>query len=123
MPGAAAGRHQGQYPTGFYAGAVECGLSWPSQVCCFYQWGFFRERAQTADLKAEGVGALASVHWELRAWRAEDGVSLVVSHPQVAPKRSSSYLMSSPEPGPVEFPAPGGAARYSESSLKKKRVY
>ncbi|XP_014106069.1 PREDICTED: ribonucleoprotein PTB-binding 2 [Pseudopodoces humilis] len=42
---------------------------------------------------------------------------------QVAPKRSSSYLMSSPEPGPVEFPAPGGAARYSESSLKKKRVY
>ncbi|NXH94301.1 RAVR2 protein, partial [Pachycephala philippinensis] len=44
-------------------------------------------------------------------------------YPQVAPKRSSSYLMSSPEPGPVEFPAPGGAARYSESSLKKKRVY
>ncbi|XP_058698961.1 ribonucleoprotein PTB-binding 2 isoform X7 [Poecile atricapillus] len=42
---------------------------------------------------------------------------------EVAPKRSSSYLMSSPEPGPVEFPAPGGAARYSESSLKKKRVY
>ncbi|XP_058277733.1 ribonucleoprotein PTB-binding 2 [Hirundo rustica] len=42
---------------------------------------------------------------------------------QVAPKRSSSYLVSSPEPGPVEFPAPGGAARYSESSLKKKRVY
>ncbi|XP_053841392.1 ribonucleoprotein PTB-binding 2 isoform X2 [Vidua macroura] len=44
-------------------------------------------------------------------------------YPQVAPKRSSSYLVSSPEPGPVEFPAPGGAARYSESSLKKKRVY
>ncbi|NWY38253.1 RAVR2 protein, partial [Sylvia atricapilla] len=44
-------------------------------------------------------------------------------YPQVAPKRSSSYLMSSPEPGAVEFPAPGGAARYSESSLKKKRVY
>ncbi|XP_031973408.1 ribonucleoprotein PTB-binding 2 isoform X1 [Corvus moneduloides] len=42
---------------------------------------------------------------------------------KVAPKRSSSYLMSSPEPGPVEFPAPGGAVRYSESSLKKKRVY
>ncbi|NXD29019.1 RAVR2 protein, partial [Spelaeornis formosus] len=40
-------------------------------------------------------------------------------YPQVAPKRSSSYLVSSPEPGPVEFPAP----RYSESSLKKKRVY
>ncbi|NXH49122.1 RAVR2 protein, partial [Dicaeum eximium] len=44
-------------------------------------------------------------------------------YPQVAPKRSSSFLVSSPEPGPVEFPAPGGAARYSESSLKKKRVY
>ncbi|NWS36051.1 RAVR2 protein, partial [Polioptila caerulea] len=44
-------------------------------------------------------------------------------YPQVAPKRSSSYLLSSPEPGPAEFPAPGGAARYSESSLKKKRVY
>ncbi|XP_068879722.1 ribonucleoprotein PTB-binding 2 isoform X2 [Aphelocoma coerulescens] len=42
---------------------------------------------------------------------------------KVAPKRSSSYLVSSPEPGPVEFPAPGGAVRYSESSLKKKRVY
>uniref|UniRef100_A0A8C3U163 Ribonucleoprotein PTB-binding 1 n=1 Tax=Catharus ustulatus TaxID=91951 RepID=A0A8C3U163_CATUS len=36
-----------------------------------------------------------------------------------APKRSSSYLVSSPEPGPAELPAP----RYSESSLKKKRVY
>ncbi|NXA77774.1 RAVR2 protein, partial [Thryothorus ludovicianus] len=44
-------------------------------------------------------------------------------YPQVAPKRGSSYLLSSPEPGPAEFPAPGGAARYSESSLKKKRVY
>ncbi|NWV11988.1 RAVR2 protein, partial [Ptilonorhynchus violaceus] len=44
-------------------------------------------------------------------------------YPQVAPKRSSSYLVSSPEPGPVEFPAPGGAVRYTESSLKKKRVY
>nr|XP_030135586.3 ribonucleoprotein PTB-binding 2 isoform X1 [Taeniopygia guttata] len=40
-------------------------------------------------------------------------------YPQVAPKRSSSYLASSPEPGPAELPAP----RYSESSLKKKRVY
>ncbi|XP_032923435.2 ribonucleoprotein PTB-binding 2-like [Catharus ustulatus] len=39
-------------------------------------------------------------------------------YPQ-APKRSSSYLVSSPEPGPAELPAP----RYSESSLKKKRVY
>ncbi|XP_041339468.1 ribonucleoprotein PTB-binding 2 [Pyrgilauda ruficollis] len=37
-------------------------------------------------------------------------------YPQVAPKRSSSYLAA--EPGPAEFPA-----RYSESSLKKKRVY
>ncbi|XP_039567760.1 ribonucleoprotein PTB-binding 2 [Passer montanus] len=37
---------------------------------------------------------------------------------QVAPKRSSSYLVASPEPGPAEFPA-----RHSESSLKKKRVY
>ncbi|NXC10162.1 RAVR2 protein, partial [Orthonyx spaldingii] len=44
-------------------------------------------------------------------------------YPQVAPKRSSSYLVSSPEPGPGDFPAPGGAVRYSESSLKKKRVY
>ncbi|NXK31914.1 RAVR2 protein, partial [Piprites chloris] len=46
---------------------------------------------------------------------------------QVAParseKRSSSYLISSPEPSPVEFPAPGSAVRYTESSLKKKRVY
>ncbi|NWS99058.1 RAVR2 protein, partial [Mionectes macconnelli] len=46
---------------------------------------------------------------------------------QVAParseKRSSSYLISSPEPNPVEFPAPGSAVRYTESSLKKKRVY
>ncbi|XP_064003494.1 ribonucleoprotein PTB-binding 2 isoform X12 [Pogoniulus pusillus] len=49
---------------------------------------------------------------------------------QVAParseKRSSSYLIPSPEPGPVEYlgqqPA-GSAARYAESSLKKKRVY
>ncbi|NXF96139.1 RAVR2 protein, partial [Eubucco bourcierii] len=51
-------------------------------------------------------------------------------YPQVAParseKRSSSYLIPSPEPGPVEYlgqqPA-GSAARYAESSLKKKRVY
>ncbi|NXG22037.1 RAVR2 protein, partial [Grallaria varia] len=46
---------------------------------------------------------------------------------QVAParseKRSSSYLMSSAEPGPVEFPPAGSAVRYTESSLKKKRVY
>ncbi|NWI53247.1 RAVR2 protein, partial [Calyptomena viridis] len=46
---------------------------------------------------------------------------------QVAParseKRSSSYLIPSPEPSPVEFPAPGSAVRYTESSLKKKRVY
>ncbi|XP_059709589.1 ribonucleoprotein PTB-binding 2 isoform X3 [Haemorhous mexicanus] len=42
---------------------------------------------------------------------------------QVAPKRSSSYLVSCPEPGPAEFPGPGGAARFAESSLKKKRVY
>uniref|UniRef100_A0A8C3KHV3 Ribonucleoprotein, PTB binding 2 n=1 Tax=Calidris pygmaea TaxID=425635 RepID=A0A8C3KHV3_9CHAR len=49
---------------------------------------------------------------------------------QVAPtrseKRGSSYLVSSPEPGPVEClgqqPA-GSAVRYAESSLKKKRVY
>ncbi|XP_059709594.1 ribonucleoprotein PTB-binding 2 isoform X7 [Haemorhous mexicanus] len=44
-------------------------------------------------------------------------------YPQVAPKRSSSYLVSCPEPGPAEFPGPGGAARFAESSLKKKRVY
>ncbi|XP_064521045.1 ribonucleoprotein PTB-binding 2 isoform X8 [Pseudopipra pipra] len=47
--------------------------------------------------------------------------------PKVTParseKRSSSYLISSPEPGPVEFPAPGSTVRYTESSLKKKRVY
>ncbi|OXB66637.1 hypothetical protein ASZ78_013896 [Callipepla squamata] len=50
---------------------------------------------------------------------------------QVAParseKRSSSYLIASPEPGPVEFlgqhHAQGSAVRYAESSLKKKRVY
>ncbi|XP_058664813.1 ribonucleoprotein PTB-binding 2 [Ammospiza caudacuta] len=39
---------------------------------------------------------------------------------QVAPKRSSSFLVSCPEPGPAELPGP---ARYAESSLKKKRVY
>lgn len=105
--------------------------------CCFDQWGFFRERAQTLtrklDLKAEGVWPLASLPAPgvgiPRLERCSlavvvvDRVSLVLSCPQVAPKRSSSYLMSSPEPGPVEFPAPGGAVRYSESSLKKKRVY
>ncbi|XP_066049083.1 ribonucleoprotein PTB-binding 2 isoform X2 [Chamaea fasciata] len=54
---------------------------------------------------------------------AQQGLQPPPANPlkQVAPKRSSSYLLS--EPGPVEFPAPGGAARYSESSLKKKRVY
>ncbi|KAF2978394.1 hypothetical protein EK904_005488 [Melospiza melodia maxima] len=39
---------------------------------------------------------------------------------EVAPKRSSSFLVSCPEPGPAELPGP---ARYAESSLKKKRVY
>ncbi|XP_039243108.1 ribonucleoprotein PTB-binding 2 isoform X5 [Pipra filicauda] len=43
--------------------------------------------------------------------------------PARSEKRSSSYLISSPEPGPVEFPAPGSTVRYTESSLKKKRVY
>ncbi|NWW91344.1 RAVR2 protein, partial [Rhynochetos jubatus] len=41
-------------------------------------------------------------------------------------KRGSSYLTSSPEPGAVEYLGPqtqGSAARYAESSLKKKRVY
>ncbi|KFP82687.1 Ribonucleoprotein PTB-binding 2, partial [Acanthisitta chloris] len=46
---------------------------------------------------------------------------------QVAParseKRSSSYLIPSPDASPVEFQAPGSAVRYTESSLKKKRVY
>ncbi|NWX23203.1 RAVR2 protein, partial [Aegotheles bennettii] len=48
---------------------------------------------------------------------------------QVAPsrseKRGSSYLISSPEPGPMEFLSPQapGPVRYAESSLKKKRVY
>ncbi|XP_054141486.1 ribonucleoprotein PTB-binding 2 [Melozone crissalis] len=41
-------------------------------------------------------------------------------YPQVAPKRSSSFLVSCPEPGPAELPGP---ARFAESSLKKKRVY
>ncbi|XP_074401724.1 ribonucleoprotein PTB-binding 2 isoform X1 [Zonotrichia albicollis] len=40
-------------------------------------------------------------------------------YPQVAPKRSSSFLVC-PEPGPAELPGP---ARFAESSLKKKRVY
>ncbi|XP_027550307.1 ribonucleoprotein PTB-binding 2 [Neopelma chrysocephalum] len=43
--------------------------------------------------------------------------------PARSEKRSSSYLISSPEPSPVEFPAPGSTVRYTESSLKKKRVY
>ncbi|NWI28172.1 RAVR2 protein, partial [Sula dactylatra] len=49
---------------------------------------------------------------------------------QVAPtrseKRGSSYLISSPEPGPMEYlgqQTQGSAVRYTESSLKKKRVY
>uniref|UniRef100_G1NGX8 RRM domain-containing protein n=1 Tax=Meleagris gallopavo TaxID=9103 RepID=G1NGX8_MELGA len=49
---------------------------------------------------------------------------------QVAParseKRGSSYLIASPEAGPVEYlgqHAQGSAVRYAESSLKKKRVY
>lgn len=49
---------------------------------------------------------------------------------QVAParseKRGSSYLIASPEPGPVEYlgqHAQGSTVRYAESSLKKKRVY
>ncbi|NXY88348.1 RAVR2 protein, partial [Alcedo cyanopectus] len=46
---------------------------------------------------------------------------------QVAPARSEkrgSSLMASPEPGPADFPGPqGSAVRYTESSLKKKRVY
>ncbi|NXN07384.1 RAVR2 protein, partial [Indicator maculatus] len=51
-------------------------------------------------------------------------------YPQVAPvrseKRSASYLIASPEAGPVEYlgqQAASSAARYAESSLKKKRVY
>ncbi|XP_010714340.1 ribonucleoprotein PTB-binding 2 isoform X2 [Meleagris gallopavo] len=49
---------------------------------------------------------------------------------EVAParseKRGSSYLIASPEAGPVEYlgqHAQGSAVRYAESSLKKKRVY
>ncbi|XP_074953467.1 ribonucleoprotein PTB-binding 2 isoform X9 [Phalacrocorax aristotelis] len=41
-------------------------------------------------------------------------------------KRGSSYLISSPEPGPMEYlgqQTQGSAVRYAESSLKKKRVY
>ncbi|XP_068546238.1 ribonucleoprotein PTB-binding 2 isoform X4 [Anas acuta] len=46
--------------------------------------------------------------------------------PSRSEKRGSSYLISSPEPGPVEYigqQAQGSAMRYTESSLKKKRVY
>ncbi|XP_035189703.1 ribonucleoprotein PTB-binding 2 isoform X4 [Oxyura jamaicensis] len=46
--------------------------------------------------------------------------------PSRSEKRGSSYLISSPEPGPVEYigqQAQGSAVRYAESSLKKKRVY
>ncbi|NXI47274.1 RAVR2 protein, partial [Galbula dea] len=41
-------------------------------------------------------------------------------------KRGSSYLISSAEPGPLEYlsqQTQGSAVRYAESSLKKKRVY
>ncbi|XP_054689105.1 ribonucleoprotein PTB-binding 2 isoform X5 [Grus americana] len=46
--------------------------------------------------------------------------------PTRSEKRGSSYLISSPEPGPVEYlgqQTQGSAVRYAESSLKKKRVY
>ncbi|XP_061220918.1 ribonucleoprotein PTB-binding 2 isoform X7 [Neopsephotus bourkii] len=46
--------------------------------------------------------------------------------PARSEKRGSSYLLSPPEPSPVEYLAQqtqGSAARYAESSLKKKRVY
>lgn len=46
--------------------------------------------------------------------------------PTRSEKRGSSYLLSPPEPGPVEYLAQqtqGSAVRYAESSLKKKRVY
>ncbi|XP_064310966.1 ribonucleoprotein PTB-binding 2 isoform X4 [Phalacrocorax carbo] len=46
--------------------------------------------------------------------------------PTRSEKRGSSYLISSPEPGPMEYlgqQTQGSAVRYAESSLKKKRVY
>ncbi|XP_053928412.1 ribonucleoprotein PTB-binding 2 isoform X2 [Cuculus canorus] len=46
--------------------------------------------------------------------------------PTRSEKRGSSYLVSSPEPGPMEYlgqQTQGSAVRYTESSLKKKRVY
>ncbi|NXW56999.1 RAVR2 protein, partial [Eurystomus gularis] len=46
--------------------------------------------------------------------------------PPRSEKRGSSYLISSPEPGPLEYlgqQTQGSAGRYAESSLKKKRVY
>ncbi|XP_071666173.1 ribonucleoprotein PTB-binding 2 isoform X5 [Patagioenas fasciata] len=46
--------------------------------------------------------------------------------PPRSEKRSSSYLIASPDPGPGEFLGPqtqGSTARYAESSLKKRRVY
>ncbi|XP_067996924.1 ribonucleoprotein PTB-binding 2 isoform X1 [Melanerpes formicivorus] len=46
--------------------------------------------------------------------------------PARSEKRSSSYLIPSSEAGPMEYlgqQAAGSAARYAESSLKKKRVY
>ncbi|XP_069717977.1 ribonucleoprotein PTB-binding 2 isoform X5 [Phaenicophaeus curvirostris] len=46
--------------------------------------------------------------------------------PTRSEKRGSSYLVSSPEPGPMEYlgqQTQGSTVRYAESSLKKKRVY
>ncbi|KAM9542114.1 ribonucleoprotein PTB-binding 2 isoform 9-T9 [Guaruba guarouba] len=46
--------------------------------------------------------------------------------PARSEKRGSSYLLSPPEPSPMEYLAQqtqGSAVRYAESSLKKKRVY
>ncbi|NXI56867.1 RAVR2 protein, partial [Chloroceryle aenea] len=46
--------------------------------------------------------------------------------PARSEKRGSSYLISSPEPGPVEYlgqQTQGSEVRYAESSVKKKRVY
>ncbi|XP_068809540.1 ribonucleoprotein PTB-binding 2 isoform X1 [Struthio camelus] len=46
--------------------------------------------------------------------------------PSRSEKRGSSYLISSPDPGPVEYMGQqiqGSAVRYAEASLKKKRVY
>uniref|UniRef100_A0A8C9F553 Ribonucleoprotein PTB-binding 1 n=1 Tax=Pavo cristatus TaxID=9049 RepID=A0A8C9F553_PAVCR len=56
----------------------------------------------------------------------ECGKSFYCVAPARSEKRGSSYLIASPEPGPVEYlgqHAQGSAVRYAESSLKKKRVY